>query len=204
VVFSLCASGVALLIAVFAFAVLMHELLLVTGWPPPEQTAAMFFFIGPLGQGAAALLYLGDAVEKSADQAGGGNRGSLPAPAVVQSVNVLCILLALFLIGMAAIWLILGFMVVVFRLSRRELEWNPTWNGIVFPVTTMGIATAQFSIVFHSRFLGILTCSLLIFSAILFIVNFGFTVVHLLGGRLLVVREDRRLASRVDQNEKSH
>ncbi|KAK0619084.1 voltage-dependent anion channel-domain-containing protein [Immersiella caudata] len=198
VVFSFCAIGAAVVLAFFGFAVLMHELVLVTGWPPPEQTSNMFFLVGPMGQGAAASLYLGAAVERCVDIAGDRNRGSVPSPRAAQSVHVVCILLALFLVSMAVVWLVLSFMAVLFRLSRRELQWNPTLNGTVFPVASLGFAMAQLSDVLQSRFLGVLDCVLLVLSSVFFIVHLLLTFVHIFQGRLLIIREDRRLIASLD------
>ncbi|KAK3358771.1 hypothetical protein B0T25DRAFT_531114 [Lasiosphaeria hispida] len=97
VVFAFCATGVALFMAAFVYAVLPHELLLVTGWPP-EQTAAMFYLVGPFGQGASALQLLGDAetqdVNSQAVRAVSAG-GTLPTRGAAQSLGVACILIAL-------------------------------------------------------------------------------------------------------------
>ncbi|KAK4445826.1 voltage-dependent anion channel-domain-containing protein [Podospora aff. communis PSN243] len=202
VVFSFCAVGATAVMVVMVFAVLTHELVLVTGWPPPEQTSNMFFLVAPLGMGSVALLYLGAAVVKSVQIVGEGDRGEVPTAGAAESVDVVCVLLGLFLVGMAAFWLALSFMTVVFRLSRRELQWNPTLNGVVFPVASLGIAMAQFGDVFQSRFFGIVSCVLLGLASVLFIVHLLLTLVHIFKGELLVVREDRRLTARLNQTVK--
>ena len=89
---------------------------------------------------------------------------------------------------MDVISLFVAFMAVVFWLSREELQWNPTWNGVVFPVATLAITTAQFSDLFHSRFLGGFTCILAALSSVLLVVHFLFTIVYVSRGKLLVVR----------------
>jgi len=179
-------------------------LMLVTGWPPPEQTPTMAFFVGPLTISAAALLFLGEAVENNVDVARAGDKGSLPTPEAAQAIRVTCILFGLVLVGMDVISLFVAFMAVVFWLSREELQWNPTWNGVVFPVATLAITTAQFSDLFHSRFLGGFTCILATLSSVLLVVHFLFTIVYVSRGKLLVVREDRRLSARFGQSLKSH
>ncbi|KAK0652496.1 voltage-dependent anion channel-domain-containing protein [Cercophora newfieldiana] len=203
VVFSFCAVGVAVLIAVFVFAGSAHELMLVTGWPPPEQTSAMFFFIGPLGISASALLFLGTAVENNILVAMVGDRGSLPSKAAAQAIHATCILMGLLLVGMPVVSLILAFMAIIYRLSRRELQWNPTWNGVVFPVATLGVAAARFSVVLQSHFLGVLTCILAVLCSFGLVVHLSLTIMYAFKGKVLIVREDRRLSARLGQSLKS-
>ncbi|KAK4176606.1 voltage-dependent anion channel-domain-containing protein [Triangularia setosa] len=189
--FSFCAVGAVLVLTMIVYSVLMHELLLVTGWPPPELTTAIFFFIGPLGQGGAALLFLGDAAGKvvfppspnySADigsvptatgSGTGGDDGTIPiggiaiqrklSPSLASlPLNMIGLIFSLLLGGMAITWLMLAFINLFLRLSRRELCWNSSWNGLVFNIATISITSLWLSLSLESPFFRIATCVLLI------------------------------------------
>ncbi|KAK3369895.1 voltage-dependent anion channel-domain-containing protein [Podospora didyma] len=185
VVFSLFAAGAALLVSLAVYAVLLHELLLVTGWPPPEQTGAVFLCVGPLAQCAAALQFLGDAVnsmfggisgESVIDGGEGGGDGVTVVPAFGLPLRIVCTLLAMLLAGAAAIWLFLAFVAVAYRAVRRELAWQQSWNGIVLSVAALALATLRFGVELDSGFFQVVTCVLLVFCVVVFLVNLGFTL----------------------------
>jgi len=88
-------------------------------------------------------------------------------------------------------------MAIIYRASRRELQWNPTWSGAVFPVCILGIAVSQLSIELQSPFLGILSCVLLVVCVVGFFVNMSIVFWYVFKGKLLVVREDRRVVGRL-------
>ena len=165
VVFCFVTTGCALIAAAGADAVLLHELLLVTGWPPAENAAAVFYPVGPPALTATALQFLGNTVVESVQELGRDHLGELPLPTAViaDALNVVCVLLALLLTGMAAAWVLLALVGLVYRVSHREAEWSPSWNGAVFPLAALALCTSQFASGFSSRFFGILTCILLIF-----------------------------------------
>ncbi|KAK0721002.1 voltage-dependent anion channel [Lasiosphaeris hirsuta] len=105
----------------------------------------MFYLVGPLGQGASALQLLVDAITQDVTRQtirAAPDSDTLPTVGEAQSLDVVCILIALLLGGMAAIWLLLAFSAFLYRLSRRELSWNPSWNAIVFPTSALAISTA--------------------------------------------------------------
>ncbi len=41
------------------------------------------------------------------------------------------------LMGAGCDWLLLGIVTIIYRTWRRELSWNPSWNGIVSPLATL-------------------------------------------------------------------
>jgi len=176
VMFCFTTTGCALLAAAGADAVLLHELLLVTGWPPAENAAALFYPVGPPALTATALQFLGNAVVGSVQELGGDHLGELPTAVIADALNVVCVLLALLLTGMAAAWLLLALVGLVYRVSHGEAEWSPSWNGAVFPLAALALCTSQLASGFSSRFFGILICILLIFSVLGFLINVGFAL----------------------------
>ncbi|KAK0672397.1 voltage-dependent anion channel [Cercophora samala] len=212
--FSFCAVGAVLVLTMIVYSVLMHELLLVTGWPPPELTTAIFFFIGPLGQAGAALLFLGDAAGKVVfpppanygAEIGGvptatgsgvsGDDGITPAGGIAIQhklspslatlpLNMIGLVFALLLGGMAITWLILAFINLFHRISRRELYWNSSWNGLVFNIATISITSLWLSLSLESPFFRIAACILLVLSLLTLLGNL------VCFGRLVITRRYR-------------
>jgi tellurite resistance protein TehA-like permease len=187
VVFSLCATGAAWFLASLVYGVLMHELVLIMGWPPLGHAATVFSMIGPLGQCASALIVLADAAVRS-DGSATLERGGVEAKMVVVLANmaplkVVCVLLALFMGGMATVWLLLGTITIFYRLGRKELAWNPSWNEIVSPVVTLAILSILLAVELGSGFFRIAACVLIISCLLLVVVNLWFTV------RLVVIAQ---------------
>jgi hypothetical protein len=208
VVVSICTVGAALFMAGFTYAVLLHELVLVTGWPPPEQTAAMFFLVAPFAQCAAALLVLADAAARN----GGGQVVAASASAsasrvghevvannktmmlagltAMPALEMMCVVLALLIGGADVVWLVFGLVTAFYRLSRRELAWNPSWNGVVAPIATLAILCILLATALGSPFFRIAGCVLIVFGLLVLVVNVGF-----LARLAFVAREKRDTAS---------
>lgn len=191
VLFSFCAVGAALFTAEFNYAVLLHELILVTGWPPPEQTAAVFSMVMPQAQCAAAVLVLGDAAFQrdglrvvaagNSGHAGGGGDGAvvngtilIAGLATMEPLELVCVVLALLMGGMAVVWLLVALYALFYRMARRELAWNPSWNGIVAPMATLAILSILLGMKLDSPFFRIAACVFIVLAALILVVNFGF------------------------------
>lgn len=175
-VFCFVSAGCALLAAAGADAVLLHELLLVTGWPPPENATAVFYPVGPPALTAAAFRFLGGGVVKSVQELGKDGPGSLPTDIGVEALNVVCLLLSLLLTGMATVWLLLAIVGLVYRVSHGEAEWSPSWNGAALPLGALALITSRFASDFSSRFFGIVTCILLVACVLALLLNVGFAL----------------------------
>jgi tellurite resistance protein TehA-like permease len=191
VVFSFCATGASWFFSNLDVGVLLHELLLIVGWPPPEHTATTFSMVGPLGQCAAALLILADAAGRwdGGASPGGGDLvepGEMTSLAAMPPLEVICILFGLLLGGMAALWLLLAIVTVFYRLSQGKLVWNSSWNGIVPPVATLAILSIQLSGKLDSAFFRIAACAIIIACVSVGLVNLGFSA------RLVVTAKRKR------------
>jgi tellurite resistance protein TehA-like permease len=179
VVFSLCATGAAWFLANLMYGVLLHELVLVMGWPPLEHAATVFTMVGPLGQCASALIVLANAAGRP-DGSVPLERGVVDAKMVVglaamAPLKVVCVLLALLMGGMATVWLLLGTVTIFYRLGRKELAWNTSWNEIVSPVATLAILSILLAAELGSAFFRIAACVLIIVCVLLVAVNLWFT-----------------------------
>ncbi|KAK4034297.1 voltage-dependent anion channel-domain-containing protein [Parachaetomium inaequale] len=180
VVLSFCATGAAWFLANLDYGVLMHELVLVVGWPPPEHSATVFSMVGPLGQCASALLVLAAAARRGD---GGVSMGGdlvksrmVAGLAAMAPLETVCVLLALLMGGIAVVWLLLGIITIFYRLSRGELAWNPSWNGIVSPVATLAVLSILLAMELDSAFFRIAACVIIICCILMVVVNLGFTV----------------------------
>lgn len=179
------ALGGAMVMALMVHAVCMHELILVTGWPSPALTGVMFYLVGPLGQLAAGFLVVGEAARSGGylDDLGSGGRARPSGEDTIQPkvlaglpIDVISLLLALLLIGAAFIWLVLALISLVHGVVRGGLEWNPTWNGVVFPLATLAMSSLWLCYEFESPFFRVLTCVLVIICFVSMLVNIGFTI----------------------------
>ncbi|KAK4225614.1 voltage-dependent anion channel, partial [Podospora fimiseda] len=190
VIFCYCGIGGLLLLAVLTYAVVMHELLLVTGWPPPELTGVMFYLVGPLGQSAGALLILGEVVGNGHylgdldNRTGGRKTGGLPIATTVS------VFFGMLLFGMGGFFLILAIVCLVYRAYRRELEWSCTWNGSVFPLGTLAFSSLWLSYELESGFFRILTLVLVIICFGLFVLLLGFNLKMAVRSRVFRVEDE--------------
>lgn len=173
--------GASLLLASAAFSVLVHELLLVTGWP---QTPTVFFMVAPPGQAAAGLVLVGEAVFAA------GPATTKMSGGVAEAVNMVCVVLAVLFLGMAVLWLLVG--VVGVGRGGGARGWSVLWNGVMFPVGTVALAAGKLGDGLDEGAFKVVGVGLVVCCAVLWLVNLGFTVAGVVGGRVLVVRQDPR------------
>ncbi|MBV35949.1 MAG: hypothetical protein CMP47_10960 [Rickettsiales bacterium] len=190
IILSFCAVGVGILLGLFLYTYLFHQLL-AKGWPAPQNTATLFILVGPMGQSAAALQLLGAAANThGAFRAY--NRGLFLSGTAAEVLEAACILLAVLMVGLGAVWLVLAFIGMLDRVCHREMVWAPTWNAIIFPTGTLATSTLLLGMEMDSPFFRVMTVILTLFLILVFFVNLGFTVARIADGRLLVVRNDWR------------
>ena len=192
IIASFCAVGIGLFFALMLYTFLFHSLLK-QGWPPAEQIGTMFIFVGPLAQSAAALQVLGSAADTYSNFAGY-HEGAFLQRMAAAPLDVACILLALLLTGMAAVWLLIALCAMAELAYKRELKWTLSWNAIIFPTGTLATSTLQLGIEMDSPFFRVITAVILVCMILVFFLNFGFTVFEISQGRLLVVRENPRVS----------
>jgi tellurite resistance protein TehA-like permease len=192
IVASFWAVGVGLSFAIMLYTILFHSLLK-QGWPPAEQIGTMFILVGPLAQSAAALQVLGSAADTYSNFAGY-HMGTFLQRMAAAPLDVACILLALLLTGMAAVWLLIAFYAMAELAYKRQLKWTLSWNAIIFPTGTLATSTLQLGIEMDSPFFRVITAIILVFMVFVFFVNLGFTVFEIVQGRLLIVMENPRIA----------
>lgn len=200
IIFSFWAVGVAILLAIFIYAMIVHQLF-AKGWPAPEQSASLFLLVGPMGQSAAALQLLGSAAHQYG-RFGGYHKGTFLTETASAPLEVACVLLACLLSGMATIWFLVAFICMIDRALNKHLSWTPAWNSAIFPVGTLITSLSQFSIEMDSPFFRVMTAIGLVWLVILFFVNLVFTVWNIFHGKLLVVKENPRAKQELEQKQR--
>lgn len=179
---------------------LFHQML-AQGWPPPEQTASVFIFVGPSCQSAAALQLLGSAAQTYGKFAGY-DKGSFLTAESAAALEAACVMLALMMFGLGVVWSIFAIYTMVERAVQRNLPWSPTWNAIIFPMGTMTTSTTLFAIEMDSPAFRVITAGLLTLLVLFFFINLFFVILRISQGRLLIVREDPRVKQRLQAEQK--
>ncbi|KAK3500336.1 voltage-dependent anion channel [Neurospora hispaniola] len=176
-VLSLCVEGVALFTTLFLFAVLQQEMVQVEGWASVHLIKISLWMMGSASVCAAAVQMLGRAVEDVSailgdDDTQRSSSGNLfDTPATAQVAHVVCTLLALLLLGLAALWLIVSLVAFVSFAIHRRLSWKGQCSDTVIPVAALALSTVQFKSELNSSFFGIVTCVLVMAAAASLLVN---------------------------------
>jgi len=192
--------GIGILLGLILSTYLFHNLL-AQGWPPPPATPTLFIFVGPMGQSAAALQFLGAAAQTHAKFAPY-NKGTFITAESAPPLNVACVLIALMLTGLGIIWTIFAVYAMIERAVQKKLSWTPSWNAIIFPLGTLTTSTSLFGIAMDSPAWRVVTAMLIIVLTGVFFVNLGFTLTKIWRGELLVVRIDPRVKKRFEGEQK--
>ncbi|KAI1324958.1 sulfite transporter Ssu1 [Xylariaceae sp. FL0255] len=149
----------------------MHRL------PPREVIVSVFLPLGPLGQGAFAIMQLG----KDALVVFGNNDYIPAAPLAGQILYSVGCLTALIMWGFGLVWLFFA----VASISQAPFPFNIGWWGFTFPLGVYSVATITLAKELPSLFFKVLgTIISLIVVTLWIIVSVG-TLRHSLSGRLL-------------------
>ncbi|KUJ22148.1 uncharacterized protein LY89DRAFT_608925 [Mollisia scopiformis] len=190
IIVSFMIVGIGLFMSIFLYTYLLHSLF-VDGWPPAENIASVWVFLGPMGQPAAAIQLLSSAANKYGRFAGY-NRGTFLTESAAEPLSVACILLALWLTGMGCVWALMAFAAMAEKAWQRQLMWTLSWNSIIFPTGTLTTSFLLFSIAMDSPAFRAVTTALVVLMVMCFFLNVGFAIRRVCQGRLLIVRRDPR------------
>lgn len=146
------------------------------GWLPPAQTATVFIFIGPMGQGSSALQQLGKAARMSFEEYGRGTFLMADSAGAIQAVSDM---IALMLTGLGFIWVGFGLYAMMRQAVRRKLRWTHTWNSIIFPTGTLVTSMSLFSQGLDSPAFRVVETIMLLLLVMVFLVNLMFVSVKL-------------------------
>ncbi|RSM09948.1 hypothetical protein CDV31_007465 [Fusarium ambrosium] len=148
--------------------------------PRDTQRPGIFMSIGPYGFTAAGIAQLGNQAESLIPQ------NFLDTPQVAPIIKVVCILVSLWLWGLA-MWFFLVCVGALWKYVRAgsSMPFQISWWSFVFPNTALVTATSVMGNIFHSDGLHIFACVMTIAIVIVWAVVFGRMVWCLKEKRLL-------------------
>ncbi|KAM0750377.1 hypothetical protein T439DRAFT_326343, partial [Meredithblackwellia eburnea MCA 4105] len=137
--------GTSLPPAVLVMALYFNRLALHHG-PPSSVAISVFLPIGPCGQSAYAFLQLSSVLRELQTSTGhgitgSGHYGTTENEMMTAAIYAGSIVVALFLVGFGAFWMVLAYASVLQRWRRKRLYFNLGWWAFTFPVGTMASAT---------------------------------------------------------------
>lgn len=192
--------GIGIILGLILYVYLFHALL-AQGWPPADAVPTMFILVGPMGQSAAALQILGAAAttyHRFADY----DVGTFVTADSAVALNAACILIALLFNGLGVIWFFFGVWAMGEKAYKKELQWTPAWNAIIFPNGTLATSLSVFAIEMDSPAYRVITCFFIILLVMVYLINLVMTVVRVSQGKLLVVKEDWRVKQQIEEQQK--
>lgn len=138
-----CGVPVAMMMLVIYF-----QRLIIYGMPPKEALMSDFIPLGPLGQGSAAILQLGQDAMKLF-----GRNDFIPmAPMAGQFFYVAGILMSLVMWGFGLVWLFYA----VASMSHNKIPFNLGWWAIIFSLGVYTVATTTLAKEMPSLFFKVL------------------------------------------------
>lgn len=173
--------GIAIFGAMLVFSAYTIQLI-DNGLPSTEQYPTLFLLVGPVGQGAAAAIYLGSASSKHFAAYNKGTLLHAMGGSVFSSVGVL---IGLLLVGFAILFLLVALCAVVEGAVKRQHKYSLMWWGSIFPVATVNTTWIALSTSMDSPTFRTLSSIFLLALLIVYFGNWLFTLYHLLTGKVL-------------------
>jgi tellurite resistance protein TehA-like permease len=206
IVVAYMAIGYALFLSLMYYAFIAHKLIAV-GLPAPAKIPALMITVGPMGQFATAVQVLSTAAN-TRGLFGAYNEGVWLKSNAASSVSAVAVLLALFTLGFAFMWITISWYIVIERAVKRDLPFGLTWWSLIFPMgksvlvsflmyllmRLIGVFTTallNLSIALNSAALRGLTAALLIFLFIIYFGNWAGTVWRMWQGVALGIPQQR-------------
>ncbi|KIW04163.1 uncharacterized protein PV09_04970 [Verruconis gallopava] len=137
VIISYILWGCGVPLAMFTLVMYFHRLTM-HALPPREVIVSVFLPLGPLGQGAFAIMQLGKDALRIIPET-----GNVPlAPMAGQIAYVGGLLLGLIMWGFGLVWLFFA----VASISRSKFPFNIGWWGFTFPLGVYSVATTTLAL----------------------------------------------------------
>lgn len=171
-----CGVPVAMTMLAFYF-----QRLMLYGMPPKEALVSDFIPLGPLGQGSAAILQLG----QDAMRLFGKNNFIPEASMAGQFFYVAGILISLIMWGFGLVWLFYA----VASISHRKIPFNLGWWAFTFPLGVYTVATTTLAKEMPSLFFKVLGTILSVTVVLLWIMVSVLTIKGTVNGQLFEVPE---------------
>lgn len=201
-------AGMGIWLAVLVYAVVVVKLLH-TGWPEPAKIPSLMLLVGPFGQAAATLQYLGRAAD-TLGRFAAYNRGTFLTASAAPGLSSASVLLALLIAGFDFFWLAIAIVAILDALVRRQLSFSLSSWGIIFPVGTTTTCFIAFSSNMDSPAFRGLATAFFVALFLVYCVCWGFTLFSLPGllfqsteKELARSRKREKMPKRVEEEEKA-
>ena len=130
--FSACMVIIGLALTMMLLTVyLIHTI--VYGYPKGPGILAVFFPLGPAGQGGYAILLIGSGFKSILPLTPGGVDGFLEGSSTGEIINVICVVTAFALWSFGTMWMISAFLGLWHSLRRARVPFRLTFWSMVFP-----------------------------------------------------------------------
>ncbi|KAK4210912.1 hypothetical protein QBC37DRAFT_390105 [Rhypophila decipiens] len=149
-------------------------------------TTVIFHLLTSLSLSSAAIQLLGSSL--SPVPGGSQPDAATGAGAFLTNTNpsilsIPCLLLALLLLGICALWFLLGLVIFCYSAVKKQLRWDMALgHGIVLAFTSMGLASVVFAAELDSGFFRVVACVFLGLVVVGFVVNLAFTACWVVSG----------------------
>ncbi|RDW75958.1 hypothetical protein BP5796_06779 [Coleophoma crateriformis] len=163
------------------------------GFVAAEKMPSLILLLGPVGQGATALLVLSSA----ADTAGAFahyHEGTFLQANAASALAVASTMLSLLLFGFGVFLLCISLLAIAETMWKRELKWTMTMWSTIFPMGmwTMNTAMLVYATEMNSPAWRVLTAALLLVLVIDFLICAGYTIYGVVYGDLLIPKDARK------------
>lgn len=154
-------------------------------------TTTIFYFLAAISQSTAAILLLGGSLspipggeQASTSTSGGGAGVAFLTDTPPSALSIPCILFALLLLGISALWFFLGLVCVIYLAVNKQLRWNMGFgHGVILSLATVGLSSVTLAGELNSGFFRVVACVFLGVVVVGFLVNIGFTMWFVATGR---------------------
>jgi tellurite resistance protein TehA-like permease len=183
--------GFSIGLSIVMYSVYSHRLM-IGGWPAALKIPSMILTIGACGQGASALLNLGNAAVRHFDAQTSHDNAWLFNKQSAGIIHVLCAIGALLLLGFAIFWMIVSYYAIIEGLVRHTIHPSLFWWSTIFPVGTVVAAFASLGKDLDSPAFKIISVIIFIFLVSIYIVDACFTIPMTLSGEFLGLQKSSR------------
>ncbi|KAM7186860.1 Voltage-dependent anion channel domain containing protein [Naviculisporaceae sp. PSN 640] len=159
-------------------------------------TTTVFYLLAAISQSTAAIQLLGSSLSpipggdqasrSTASPTAGAGVAFLTDTSPSAALSVPCVLLALLLLGISALWFFLALVCVMFLAIKKQLWWDMAFgHGTVLSLAMMGLSSVILAGALNSGFFRVVACVFLGVVVVGFCVNIGFTIWFVVTGRYM-------------------
>jgi len=152
------------------------------GLPPAAQTPSLILLVGPCGQSAAALLFLGHA---AMTHFGSYDRGTVLQMTPGMTFATVGVMISLTFLGLGVFLILFGLYIIIETAFKREHQYSLLWWSTIFPLATFNTAFIALAKDLDSPTFRVLSTIFLLALLVNYFINWAFTIRDIYLGRLL-------------------